>query len=498
MFLFIALALTLATVIYFWQKSIYTFWTDRGIPQQPARFPLGTIQFDRNFVYKIDDDFKAYRGKAKYVGLYNALQPNLLVLDEELMKHMMVKDFSSFQSRGVYHNERDDPLSGHLFAIEGQKWRGLRNKLSPTFTSGKMRTMCPILIDIAERFKETMDEKIERGEKGIDMRDMFARFTTDVIGTCAFGLECNSLKDPKAKFREIGMKVFNEPRYPMWFQLMVNGFPKLSRTLRIKLISDEVESFFMQAVNDTFEHRIKNNIKRHDFVDLLIDLRNEKKSNSEADSHLDGLSMNEIAAQCFVFFLAGFETSSTVSSFTIYELARNQAVQDKLRAHVQSVLKKHSGQVTYEALKDMTYLEQCINEGMRMYPPVPMLQRSASEDYKLPGTNVVLPKNTTVAFPIYSFHHDPKNYPKPENYDPERFSPQEVAKRHPFAFLPFGEGPRNCIGERFGMMQVKVGMVYLIANYRFTLNSKTQPITFTKEAFVLTPETSLYFDIEQI
>jgi len=451
----------------------------------------------QNFVYNFEEIFHEWKEKAKYVGLYNLFQPMLFVMDKDTIKNILIKDFNHFSSRGTYHNEADDPLSAHLFAIEGLKWKTLRNKLSPTFTSGKMKLMCPIIINIADRFKETMDGKIEAGEKGIDMRDMFARFTTDVIGTCAFGLECNSLEDPEAKFRKIGMKVFNEPRLKRPGQLALMAFPNAARRLHVKITSDEVEEFFIQAVNDTIEHRVGNGIKRDDFIDLLIGLRNEKKSNSMKDSDMDGLSLNEIAAQCFVFFLAGFETSSTASSFTIYELAKNQEVQDKLREHIQEVLANHNGKLSYEALKDMTYLEQCINEGMRMYPPVPMLNRMTVDNYKI-ESNSTIPKDTFCAIPVYSVHHDPENYPEPEIYDPDRFSQEEVAKRHPFAFLPFGEGPRNCIGERFGMMQAKIGMAYLIGNYRFKLNKDTKAISFKRDSFVLTPEHGLYFDVEKV
>lgn len=490
---------TLAAYIYIWQKNLYKTWSDLGIVQARAIFPIGSVRLSRHFAYNINGFYMQFKNKTDVIGTYNAIRPALIVVNLDLIKQILVKDFHYFQARGFYHNEKDDPISGNLFLIDGPKWRALRTKLTPTFTSGKMKIMCPIVTDIGKRFKEVMDHKIESGEKDINVREMFARFTTDVIGTCAFGLECNSLKDPNAKFREIGMKVFDQPFTFIFKRLLIISSPELSRSLGLRSFPADVGDFFIKAVNDTIEHRLKNNVKRDDFIDLLMAMRNEEKSNSMADTDMEGLSMNEIAAQCFVFFLAGFETSSTASSFTIYELAQNQPIQDKLRTHIREVLAKHDGQLNYESLKDMTYLEQCLKEGMRKYPPLPILNRRVSTPgYKLPGTDITLKVNTMVSVPIYSIHRDPDIYPEPEKYDPDRFSPEEVEKRHPFAFLPFGEGPRNCIGERFGMMQAKIGLTILLNNYKFSLNPKTKPIKFKPQSFILTPSDEIYFDIEKV
>lgn len=136
---------------------------------------------------------------------------------------------------------------------------------------------------------------------------------------------------------------------------------------------------------------------------------------------------------------------------------------------------------------------------MRKYPPVPLLLRRATKDYKIEGTKIVIKKGTRVSIPVLGIHHDPQYYRNPEIFDPERFTTEEIEKRHPFAFIPFGEGPRNCIGLRFGMMQSKLGLASLIHNFKISLSDKTeQPIQYRKNAFILTTTSGMWIKFEKI
>jgi len=227
-------------------------------------------------------------------------------------------------------------------------------------------------------------------------------------------------------------------------------------------------------------------------------MRNTDKSNDVSDVNKEGLSMNEIAANVWLFFLAGFDSSSTTMSYTLFELAQNPELQEKARKNVEAVLVKYDNKITYEALQEMTYLEQCINETLRKYPPLPIITRRVSKDYKVRATNTVLEKDTTVFIPIYAIHHDPEYYPNPEEYNPDRFTPQAVQERNPFVFIPFGEGPRNCIGLRFGVMQAKTGLATLLMNFKFKVNKKTKVPVKLKNALLLIAEGGLHLDVEPI
>jgi cytochrome P450 family 6 len=150
----------------------------------------------------------------------------------------------------------------------------------------------------------------------------------------------------------------------------------------------------------------------------------------------------------FLFVVAGYETSSSTMTYAMFEFSINEEIQQKARQSVYDALEKHGNQLTYDAVNDMHYLEQCVNETLRKYPVVSSLQRTPIKDYQLPNSTIVIPKDQPVMIPVHAIHHDPDIYPEPERFDPDRFTPEEVEKRHEFSYLPFGQGPRICIGMR--------------------------------------------------
>jgi cytochrome P450 family 6 len=264
-------------------------------------------------------------------------------------------------------------------------------------------------------------------------------------------------------------------------------------------------------VEETVNYRERNNITRNDFMHLLIQIKNKVKLEEDNDrleqndhgtleknSSEEGLSMNSLAAQAFVFFAAGFETSSTTMTFCLYELSFHQDIQDRLREEIDVVLQKYDGKITYEGIQEMEYLDKVVSETLRKYPPGPNLSRECTKDYKIPGTDVVLEKGMTAFIPTLALHHDPKYYPEPERFDPERFNEEEKAKRHHYVYLPFGEGPRICIGMRFGLMQTKVGLVSLLSKYQFRVSKKTPlHIVFDPRSNALLSKGGLWLQIRK-
>ncbi|KAL1376788.1 hypothetical protein pipiens_004299 [Culex pipiens pipiens] len=418
-----------ATILLFIKFKL-SYWHRQNVPFIKPRFPYGNFK-DAGLISTAElaaKQYNAMKDRAPFFGLYFFLQPLVMITDLDLIKTIFIKDFNFFPDRGAYHNARDDPLSAHLFNIEGNKWRSLRARLTPTFTSGKIRLMFPTLKAVGDNFSEYLTKIVGSGAD-IEVKDTVARFTMDVIGSCAFGIECNTFEEPDSQFRQLGNK------------------------LRTKLLNDDVASFFYKLVADTIAYREANSIERNDFMSLLIALKNQ-----------GDLTLVEAAAQSLVFFLAGFETSSSNQTYCLYELALNPQWQEKARSCVLHAMEKHGG-LTYEAVNDMKYLDQCINETLRLYPSVPLLERKATQDYQVPNSNVIIPNGMKVHIPIYGIQRDEQYYPDPTVFNPDRFHPEKVAKRHPCTFLSFGEGPRNCIGKRFGMLQSRLGLATVLINF---------------------------------
>ncbi|XP_058460188.1 probable cytochrome P450 6a14 [Malaya genurostris] len=486
---------------YLYVRRKYNYWADRNIPHVPGAFPMGSFNgmgSKIHFTEILDQAYKKFQktGSSHAAsGMYLGLNPMLLIHDLDLVKQILVKDFNNFRDRGMYFNEKDDPLSAHLFSIEGEKWRFLRNKLSPTFTSGKMKYMFLTIRDIGDEFLHCFDKYIEHKQPA-DVKALAQRFTCDVIGSCAFGLQCNSLKNEGSELMTIGDKVFKPGLLRTIWVFLLMSFREWSVKLGLKQIPGDVTDYFMGVVRNTVDNREKNNVIRQDFLQLLMQLKNKGTVEDNEEASNETISMNDVAAQAFLFFFAGFETSSTALSFALFELASNERVQEKLRDEIKRVLEAHNNQITYEAIKEMTYMDQVVNETLRMFPPVGNLIRIANEPYQLTSPNVTVEKGQMVMVSVHSIHHDPAIYEDPERFDPDRFAPERVKARHSHCFLPFGDGPRNCIGMRFGLLEVKFGLAQLIGQLRFTVNERTKvPLELDPRSSLLEVKDGIWLDV---
>ncbi|CAL1277730.1 unnamed protein product [Larinioides sclopetarius] len=186
------------------------------------------------------------------------------------------------------------------------------------------------------------------------------------------------------------------------------------------------------------------------------------------------LSMDELVGQCLIFFLAGYETTSSTLSFVTHILAHHQDVQDKLREEVAKVLAETNGELTYEAVQNMKYLDNVISETLRLYPPAIQLERYADADYKLEDKGITIPKGMGVTIPIYAIHRDSKIFSHPERFDPDRFIPEAKSMRNPYTYMPFGAGPRNCVGMRFALLEIKICLSYVVTKFRIKKTPHTK------------------------
>lgn len=494
--------IALSVVYIYYKYVLFNYWRKKGVfyiePTVPAgnltayvtgKLSVGELFRDAYMKYK---DHRAF-------GMYTFFKPNLVIADLDLIRIVLTREFGSFHDRGMFCNEKVDPLSGHLFLLPGKKWRNLRVKLTPTFTSGKIKQMFMILKECGEEFAKSLESKAEIRDC-IEIKDMFARYSTDIIMSTAFGIKSNCMEEPNNEFRHWGKKVFEEK--PLWNALLMFA-PQIMDFFSIPTTDRSVTKFFTKMFRDNVEYRQTHNIVRHDFMNLLIQLMekgyveaDDDKDVNDISSTVNKLTMLEAAAQAYVFFLAGFETSSTTATYCLYELAQYQDIQDKIRQEIDEMLKHHGG-LTYNAVNEMTYLHKVVNETMRKYPPVPVLNRVCTKEIDLPTTNIHVPEGTSITIPVFGLHRDSSIYPHPDKFDPERFNAENIAARHPYAYLPFGEGPRVCIGTRFGYMQTKIGLVSLLLKYKFKLHPRTPvPLTFDEAPLVLTVKGGVHLIIE--
>ncbi|CAG2056479.1 unnamed protein product [Timema podura] len=311
----------------------------------------------------------------------------------------------------------------------------------------------------------------------ISVKEISSGYTIDVLASCAFGVNANAINDGNGEFPKILRKIFELKTIALIKQTLVVFLPWLAKFLKLKISENDVDVFVRKTLWDVVGHREKNGIERQDF--LLINQKEE-------------LDDDDYAAQAHSFLLAGFHTSANTTSFALYELATRPDMQTRLRQEILDVLDKHGGKITHDALMEMTYLDMVISETLRKYPILPFLDRMTLRDYKIPGTNIVLEKGTSVFIPLLGFHNDPKYFPNPKEFNPERFTLENRKSIPNYAYMPFGEGPRKCIGMRFGLITVKTGLVHLLSKFEVRPCQQTLiPLVLDKTATMLTTADTL-------
>lgn len=199
--------------------------------------------------------------------------------------------------------------------------------------------------------------------------------------------------------------------------------------------------------------------------------------------HIKSISLEAITAQAIIFYVAGQETTGSTAALTIFELAQNPEHLKRLQEEVDETLKQNDGKITYDVLNHMHFLELCMQETLRKYPGLPILNRECTKDYVLPDTNHVIKKGTPVVISLYGMHHDPEYFPDPDKYDPYRFE-EETKNYNPVAYMPFGEGPRICIAQRMGRINAKLAIVKLLQNFNIEPMPK-QKIRFEASGIAL-------------
>ncbi|KAJ8913650.1 hypothetical protein NQ315_007367 [Exocentrus adspersus] len=497
----VAVLVTTIAIVYAFFIWSFQYWKRKGVPYlEPKSIPFGNVPNPLTSKMSFGENARQLYQEAKtrglkHCGIFIMSKPTWFVLDLDLLRHVFTKDFQFFTDRGLFVNEKDDPISAHLFALGGVKWKHLRSKLSPTFTSGKMKMMFQTMVDCGLILEKYIEEDVAN-KKVVDIKDVLGRFSTDIIGSCAFGLECNSFKEPNSLFRVYGKKVFDPSIFDLLKGFFSVLFPNLAKALGTHAVPSDISNFYTKVVEDTVSYREKNKVTRNDFLQLLIELKNKT---TEVAGDGKSLTMDEIVAQSFIFFIAGFETSSTTMTFALFELATHPEIQDKVRTEIQDVLSRHDNKITYDSINELVYMKQVIDETLRKYPPVAVITREAVADYKVPGDDTVVEKGTLVFLPVIGVHYDEDYYENPEAFDPDRFSPENKHKRHPYSHLPFGEGPRVCIGERFGIMQTKVGLTALLKNHRITLNEKTKvPLVMSPRSQVTSVDEGIWLNVRKL
>ncbi|XP_029291497.1 cytochrome P450 3A40-like [Cottoperca gobio] len=468
----------LLTIIAVYGYAPYGFFKKIGI-HGPSPMPfIGTFLEYRKGIHNFDTE--CYQKYGKMWGLYDGRQPVLAIMDTAMIKTVLVKECYS-----VFINRRDLGLNGPLHdavsVVEDDEWKRIRSILSPSFTSGRLKEMYTIMLQHSSNLLKSLHKKVEADEV-MDVKDVFGPYSMDVVTSTAFSVDIDSINHPSDPFvsnikRMVKFNFLN----PLLVLVVLFPFLKgIFDKMDVSLFPAEVMTFFYSFLETIKSDRQKNEHKtRVDFMQLMVDSQGSK--NKDDTKSNKGLSDHEILSQAMIFIFAGYETSSSTLGFVAYNLATHPHIQKTLQKEIDETFPEKD-RPSYEAVMQMEYLDMVINETMRLYPIANRLERVSKSSVDING--VTIPKGTVVMVPIYTLHRDPALWSEPDAFKPERFSKKNKDNIDPYAFLPFGAGPRNCIGMRFALLMMKLVMVEILQNLSFVTCKETDiPMELGNDGF---------------
>ena len=524
-------------------KEKYSYFNKKGIKgPRPKPFVGNILERFTKSIVQIDTNYSKRYGKL--YGYYDMSTPITCIADPKVIKNIMVRHFAHFVDRRDIVVTRMTKY--FLASMKGDEWRRTRNVLSPTFTSGKMKAMLPLMNESAEQLDLVLQQKSSSGED-IEAKTLFGFFTLDIIARCAFGLPTDIQQ--KGYESDFSKKTKRLIVAPAWVALAFRFMPQLfidacDNSHVTKLIEDLIRSFieerskpenkrnykdFLQLMMDAMtgqgsveEHvadseghhgyeneeqfkevKIKGSLSVSIDVDALKKANGNSKSTPEKSSR-GTLTIDEVVANVLLFLFAGYETTSTLLAYITYCLAMNPEKQDKLRKEIKAAFEAAGNTIRYEDVSSLKYLDAVVSETLRLFPPTTRLERKCTSDcdvqIDLEGETktVELREGDVVQFPIYVIHHNPEYYPNPESFEPSRFLPENKHLLTPYTYLPFGAGPRNCIGMRFALLGVKLCLMKSLLSYQFLLSDKTPSSPNMFEANELLSPRNMFLRVEKL
>lgn len=480
-----ALVVLIVTWIHLHYKKKFNYWTEKGVPGPKGRIFFGNMfEIMKNGFFLTTQNYRQKYGKI--YGFYLSNTPCLVVSDPELVKDILIRNFNKFSERPLLVNI---PLEAEsLINQNGSQWKHDRSIISPTFTSGKMKLMFPLMKQSLNLLENEFD-KLAFQQSDIETRDLFGKLIITVISKCAFATDIDAFNEKNNVLANKLKLVF----HPNFFGLLRLAFVVLApQFLKDKFGASHIPvstlNYLDKICREILKQRRQNPLAGNeypDFLQLLLDSNKENRKNDSSEH--EGFSDTKISANAILFFLAGYDTTSTLLFWLTYVLVTYPEIQEKLHQEVK-MAKDASGELDYDTLLSIKYLEAVIYETLRLYPPFPGFTRLCIEDHTLPN-GMTIGKGCMVLADGYSMQNSDEYYPEAKKFNPERFMPENKDQIDPCTYLPFALGPRNCIGMRFALLEVKMALANLVLKFKF-IKSPNAPdsFVFDKKSFILLPK----------
>ncbi|KAF0873934.1 CP4X1 protein, partial [Crocuta crocuta] len=402
---------------------------------------------------------------------------------------------------------RTDPKSKYLYkflipclgkglvSLDGPKWFQHRRLITPGFNFNILKSYVEVMAHSVNTMLGKWEKICGPQDTIVEVFEHISLMTLDVLMKCAFSQETNcqisSTHDlyVKATF-EAGKIIFYRLYSFLHHHDIIFKFSPQGRRLQemVKILHQYTEKIIQDRkkfLKDEKKHGNTQKRKYQDFLDIILSAQAEN-DNSFSDTDLQ--------SEVNTFMLAGHDTMAGGISWLLYHLALNPEHQERCREEIRGILGDGSS-ITWDQLGEMSYTTMCIKESLRLAPPIPSISRELSKPITFPDGRF-LPAGITVVLSIWGLHRNPAIWENPKVFDPMRFSQENSDQRHSHSFLPFSAGPRNCIGQHFAMIELKVAIALILLNFKVSLDP-TRPLVFLPQ-IVLKPKNGVYLRLKKL
>ncbi|CAF3792025.1 unnamed protein product [Rotaria sp. Silwood1] len=510
MFVFVTLLVCLVTliIVYLWTvKSRYTYFQQRGIPCPPFCFFFGHFKTIWSIPLKTHQWQQWTRQFGSIYGLYEGSRPIYIVSDADFLQEVFTKQFSSFHSRHLPFVLREASKNKpSLFSAIGATWHRQRQVINPAFTSLKLKLMAPMVHDCVDSLMKKIAEYCEKEEQ-LDIYTLYKRLTMDVMCHCVFGVDTDIQNDIDNEYfkkaEETVAYNFDKNAMVRLSQLMPSFIPLLGYIMTGQILLERIANKFIRNIEEmprfwlmkrlkylidvrTSSSDKENKKRRVDLLQLMLDVatQNEIMEHTDSDVMSKLIHYDEVSHNMLSLMIAGYETTATTLAYSTYVLAKEPLVQKKLQDEIDNYDENKN---EYDQVHNMIYLDWFIREVLRMFPAAPQATtRECNTTTVVCGHTI--DEGCVIQPDVLSVHYDPDLW-GPE--DPNIFLPERHSTpRHPAAFMPFGLGPRNCIGKRFALMEIKMCFARLLRQYSIHPGDKMEEKFELKDtSFILHPKT---------
>ncbi|XP_035735156.1 cytochrome P450 4C1-like isoform X1 [Vespa mandarinia] len=360
-------------------------------------------------------------------------------------------------------------LGNGLVTSTGSKWHHDRKLITPTFHFSILDNYMTVMLEKSEILIDRIEKELGKniGKNAVNIYPLIAAFTLDVICETAMGVNIHAQDNTFTGYPGYIHKMTNSIFYRYlrpWlkldsiFALTVEGKQFYSSIKEIHRFNREVIKKKKEArrekCQDESEFDELGRKKRKAFVDILLDIN---------ENHSNQLSEKDMDEQVATIMFAGHDTSASAIFWTLLCLATEPEIQDKVYEELKDVFDDLDGPITINIISQLKYLDRVCKESLRLYAVVPEFSRQITEEITI--GQYVIPKNTELTIHVHGLHHDPEIWPDPEKFDPDRFLTYETQNRHPYSYIPFSAGPRNCIGQKFANLEHKLIIAILLRKW---------------------------------